>query len=169
MDFTAKNISKPVYAVACTGHVVFSRIQNFDEGKAREEIRKYFEKLVLSYSVVLYTCMADGADMLFAEEAVACGIRTVAVLPKPVAEYAGEHVDKVRWERMFGQATATVETTGYEKASEYLLSHCRELLAVWDGKELPLFDEEGKPINRGGTYDTVRLAKKTGIKIQFFM
>ena len=38
------------------------------------------------------------------------------------------------------------------------------MIALWDRKVLPLEDKDGNPINRGGTYHAIKLAKDLGMK-----
>lgn len=52
----------------------------------------------------------------------------------------------------------------FEMATKSNLDRCDKLIAIWDGKELPLNDENKNPINRGGTYDCIVRAKELGLK-----
>lgn len=75
--------------------------------------------------------------------------------------------------RLLGQAVSCTVVEDpqlpYDGASKYLVDECEKLIALWDGKELPLEDEQGRPINRGGTYDCIKRAeaqKKEVIVVQ---
>lgn len=56
----------------------------------------------------------------------------------------------------------------YAGVTQKMLDCCDELLALWDGRELPLFDGEGREINRGGTYDTIRRFLSAGKRTVVF-
>lgn len=56
----------------------------------------------------------------------------------------------------------------YEDMSRYIIKQCNEMLVLWDGKELPLEDENGNELNRGGTYDTMMIAKQSGATVKMF-
>jgi len=40
------------------------------------------------------------------------------------------------------------------------------LVALWDGNKMPTRDVSGKTINAGGTYDSIKYAKKCSKTIQ---
>lgn len=44
---------------------------------------------------MLYSGFADGADFLFAEEALKCGIDVIAVLPYSWKSFMKEHLEKL--------------------------------------------------------------------------
>lgn len=66
--------NKPKLILGCTGHRDLSRIEGFDEEEIRAKVRTYFRELKEKYKLTLYSGFADGADLLFAEEATKCGI-----------------------------------------------------------------------------------------------
>ena len=47
----------------------------------------------------------------------------------------------------------------YAEASKYIVSKCDKLIALWDKKAIPLVDNNGAPINRGGTFDCIKMAE----------
>ena len=168
-----RNIEKPCYRIGCTGHIDLSRIADFDMEKTKAELRAYFAEISARYKIVLYCGLADGADMLFAEQAANCGGDIVAVLPCSADEFKAEHADGgAQLMRFINSAAKVVVAPDSEQryvgVSKYIISHSAELVALWDGRELPLTDENGKPINRGGTYDTILSAKNVGITVKIF-
>ena len=124
-----------------------------------------------NYKVKAYCGCAEGADLLFAEEILKCGVELVAVLPCSWREFISEHADGgVKLMRVLGQATEVlVEPDGnsrYLKVAETIIKNCDELIALWDGVKLPLKDDEGKDINLGGTYDTICRAQAANKRIK---
>ena len=105
--------------------------------------------------------LAEGADMLVAEEALADGYELQCVLPFDRQEYEkdfteGDSLGKYR--ELLGKATALLELDGsratpdleneaYQTAGRMVLAQSDVLIAIWDGE-----DEKGK----GGTGQIVR-------------
>ena len=167
------NMRKQTYILGCTGHKELGRINGFSEEDVRGKIRTYIRELCEKYQPVLYCGFADGADLLFAEEAVKCGIDVIAVLPCPWKSFIKEHADGgVQFMRVLAQTKEVrVKPNNlrrYEDMSRYIVRQCDEMLVLWDGKVLPLEDENGKELNRGGTYDTYTAARSAGKKIKLF-
>jgi len=148
----------------CSGHIDLTRIKNFSEKNVRQKIGRVFS---LSADARLFCGMADGADKLFFDEAIQKNIPVVAVLPKPVEAYADEHADRDGFLRDLQKAEKVVVSDGYCAATDYILSACQKLLVLWDGKELPFLDENGAPVNLGGTYYAVVTAKRKGLPVLF--
>lgn len=164
---------KKKYILGCTGHIKLSRIENFNEQAVRQKIRYHIESLCKTYDVTLYSGLAFGADSLFAEEALACGVKVYAVLPCVAGEFAAEQPDGgVLFNRLIKEAArvTTVRDSNqrYVGVSQYIVNRCDELLAIWDGKKLPLTDAAGNAINGGGTYHTILLAEKAGKNVKIF-
>ncbi|MDE7439442.1 MAG: hypothetical protein K2N23_02925 [Clostridia bacterium] len=156
--------NKKVYVLGCTGHINLSRIKNFDEEKVRGEIRAYLRRLQDKYDLKLLSGFADGADLLFAEEAFNCGLEVTAVLPYNWDRFMKEHADNgKKFMQLLGQVRSVVikphVLTTYFNVSRYIVDECDEMLALWDGVELPLKDENGNDIHVGGTYDTITAAR----------
>jgi hypothetical protein len=110
------------------------------------------------------TCLARGADQVFAEVVLELGGAVEVVLP--AADYRQRVVasgDTSRFDRVISRAGA-VRTMpfaisgpdAYLAASEQVLSDVDSLLAVWDG------DPVG---GRGGTADVVSLARARGLPL----
>ena len=157
----------------CTGHINLARIKGFDEVAVRRRISGHIKNAQGHYRVKLYCGCADGADMLFAEEALKCGVELIAVLPCRAEEFAPEHSDGgAEFMRILGQAKEILivrdEKARYLQVAKTIVEKCNELLALWDGVELPLKDGEGNSVNLGGTFDTVRMARTAQKKITLF-
>ena len=156
---------KQRYIIGCTGHIKLSRLENFNEAKVREKIRERLLLLGEKYCVELRCGLAYGADSLFAEEALSCGVEVCAVLPCPENEFAAEQIDGgVLFNRLIQRAYRIIyeqdNFNRYEGISRNIVQNCNELWAIWDGKILPLTYDRGNDINRGGTYHTILLAQK---------
>ncbi|MBW4720954.1 hypothetical protein [Saccharothrix obliqua] len=114
-------------------------------------------------SLVGVTCLAPGADQLFARAVLDLGGRVEAVLP------AADYRDKLKPERraeydeLLGEADVVSvlpnEVSGrqaYVMANERMLASVELLIAVWDGNP---------PDGRGGTADVVETARASGVPV----
>ncbi|MEV7777329.1 hypothetical protein [Kitasatospora sp. NPDC088351] len=111
------------------------------------------------------SCLAKGADSLFAEAVLARRGRLVAVIPS--ADYRTAKV-KPEFAEQFDQLRhAATEVTvmpfpeanraAYEAANHELLRRADLLVAVWDGRPSAA---------RGGTADTVAAARAAGLPVE---
>jgi hypothetical protein len=107
------------------------------------------------------TCLARGADQVFAEAVLELGGTLHVVLP--AADYRSDQDDLASFDALLDRA-ATVHTmpfprsgpAAYMAASEHMLARIDTLLAVWDG-----FPSAGY----GGTADVVRAARERGLPV----
>ncbi|GAA1606171.1 hypothetical protein GCM10009828_036780 [Actinoplanes couchii] len=105
------------------------------------------------------TCLAEGADQLFAEAVRACHGTFEVVLPVPAAAVPPaapparllRQARRVSWMEVAGPPEAA-----YEAASREVVSRSDILVAVWDG------DLSG---GRGGTAETVDWACRHGREV----
>ncbi|WP_310723953.1 hypothetical protein [Streptomyces sp. N2A] len=145
--------------IAVTGHMDLS------EGTVplvREAVRS-----VLSgheRELVGVSCLARGADTLFAEAVVEAGGRLVVVVPARdyrVAQVKGDHA--VVFDRLVAAAEVVAmpydvaDEQAYEAANAELLKRAERLVAVWDGTS-----PSGK---RGGTAHAVEQARALGLPV----
>jgi hypothetical protein len=110
------------------------------------------------------TCLARGADQVFADAVLELGGALEVVIP--ASDYftgISDPVSRERCEAYLGAAASTVtmpyESSGppaYLSASRYLIDHCDLLLAVWDGSPAT---------GSGGTADAVAYARDRGRSI----
>jgi len=110
------------------------------------------------------TCLAPGADQLFAGIVLELGGRVKVVLP--AADYRDRKVgpeDAPLFDELIGRASAVrvmpfprADRTAYLAASEAMISDVDELLAVWDG------GDDSRP---GSTADVVRIARARGVPV----
>ena len=92
----------------------------------------------------LVSALADGADTIVAEVALASGWRLDACLPFARDEYAGDFAEgehRDRFEGLLHQSSATFALAGaradadaaYEAVGKVMLDQVDVLLALWDG------------------------------------
>ncbi len=116
---------------------------------------------------MLVSPLAEGADQMAAEAALARGWQLQAVLPFDRQTYVADFNDensRERFHRLVESASCTLELPGnsrdpleaYVMAGRGTVAHCDILIAVWDG--LP-------PRGRGGTGEIVELAITRGTAI----
>ena len=163
---------KPNLDVGGTGHL------HIDPAKTelyKAEIKKILKRFQERYRVIVRTCFAPGADLLIAECAVELGITIKAILPMPYEEYVRyqrEHTEgfdeaaELRMRHLLAQTAvcrlpkeAFSQEQPWLAATRDLADKCDKLIMLWDEKEVPLEDENGQPINRGGTYHCMQLAR----------
>ena len=170
---------KPDLEIAGMGHRFFTDNREKLKDKIKAILLQYSE----NYRVIVRTCFAYGADQLIAECANELGIATKAVIPTDYENYikvvrddciqSGHDFteeDELRMRHLLAQTVVCKVIRDpeffYLASGKYVLDHCDKFIVLWDGNELPLYDEanEGKFINRGGTYDCIRLARERGLK-----
>jgi hypothetical protein len=126
----------------------------------RARIRALFAGLRAEFPhmpLVVLSSLAEGGDQLAAEEALRAGLRLVAALPMPRAEYARDFHDAgllARFESLCDAAEiievarrsgpdpavtlpapeGATRDMRYAEAGVYVSDHCHLLLAIWDGK-----------------------------------
>ena len=142
--------------VAVTGHrdLVATEIPTI-----RQQVRSFFRELQARHgerSLRVMTALAEGADRLVAEEAVALGLELVVPVPMPRGDYAADFRDQssaAEFERLASRAaevfelplapgvtaaalpgSADARARQYAQLGVFLCAHCHILLALWDGK-----------------------------------
>jgi len=114
--------------------------------------------------IIGISCLARGADQIFARVIVDSGAALHVVLP--AADYREKKVkpeNRDIFESLFAHAehvdVMPFETSGraaYEAANDKILATVDALFAVWDG---------APPDGKGGTADTVRIARERGVPV----
>lgn len=111
------------------------------------------------------SCIAEGADTLFAEAVLEAGGRLVLVMPSRDYREAKVKADHLPvFDRLMSAAAevvvmdhATANRAAYTTANRELLRRADRLVAVWDGSP-----PSGKG---GGTADTVTEARAAGLPV----
>ncbi|APU13084.1 hypothetical protein UA74_05040 [Actinoalloteichus fjordicus] len=110
------------------------------------------------------TCLARGADQVFAEVVLELGGAVEVVLP--AADYRTRKVkpdNAAKFDRLLSRASSvhtmpfdTSDSAAYMAASERLLGGVDEVIAVWDGRPAA---------GSGGTADVVIAAQQRGLPV----
>lgn len=155
--------------IGVTGHrdLVDSEVPAIRE-RAREFLQSLHERWPHT-PIVVASQLAEGADLLVAEEALALGLELVFVQPLPLADYRMQMTDdaaRARFDRLRGESRVLDLAAGeasydrdtlYATAGDFLARYCYILLALWDGKPAA---------SPGGTAAVVdyRLASRGGVR-----
>lgn len=110
------------------------------------------------------SCLADGADQIFARAVLEAGGEIEAVVPALEYRYGLPADALAEYDYLLARA-ATVHQMPFTKstseshmtASEFMISHAAELWAVWDGKVARGY---------GGTADVVAYARDNGVRVR---
>lgn len=138
----------------------------------RERVRAFLQGLRASWPhtpLIVASQLAEGADLLVAEEALALGLELVFVQPLPLADYRAQMSDdaaRARFDKLRAASRVldlAAEEASYDRdtlyatAGDFLARYCYILLALWDGKPAT---------SPGGTAAVVnyRLASRGGVR-----
>lgn len=156
----------PAFAIGVTGH----RLNKLPEGgrpAVLAEIGRLLDlMLTRGLPLALVSGLAEGADRMAAEAALARGIALRAILPFAPAEYERDFEEpgsKARFRALLAKATVTAlpgdradAEAAYEAAGIAMLEASDILIAVWDG---------GPSAGRGGTTEMVAAAVARGLPV----
>lgn len=144
--------------IAVTGHV------NLTSDSTDLVAQAISGALVGKEGLVGISCLAQGADSIFAEQVLNAGGYLEAVIPS--ADYRERKVkpgQAQQFDALIARASrvdvlpfAEANRDAYEAANERMLASCDELLAVWDGQG---------SVDKGGTAEVVFLARTRGIPV----
>ncbi|PBC71732.1 hypothetical protein BX265_6345 [Streptomyces sp. TLI_235] len=147
-------------AIAVTGHLDLSE-------ETVRLVREELRALLAAHRPADLTgvsCLAPGADSLFAEAVLAAGGRLVAVLPSPRYRRWLPEPDRPPFDRLLAAAAETVvlphreqSAAAYQAANAELLRRADLVVAVWDGRP-------GRGL--GGTADMVGTARRAGVPVR---
>lgn len=115
------------------------------------------------HDVIGLSCLADGADQIFASAVVDHGGQIEAVIPATHYRDGLPPDAHAEYDRLLAQA-ATVHRLPFTDstpeahmaASTFMLDHADQLWAIWDGKPARGY---------GGTADVVALARDNGLPV----
>ncbi|MFD4600918.1 hypothetical protein ACFWPQ_23190 [Streptomyces sp. NPDC058464] len=128
----------------------------------RSALRRQFSRTDVELEAL--SCLAAGADQLFADIALAHGVPVTAVIPGMDYE---AHLDdaeaQAAYRRILRSCTARVDLPrqptheqAYFAAGRWVVDHCDHLIAVWDGRPAR---------GPGGTGDVVAYARRRGVPV----
>ncbi|MFG3292657.1 hypothetical protein ACGF3G_28105 [Streptomyces sp. NPDC048179] len=110
------------------------------------------------------SCLAAGADQLFADIALAHGVPVTAVIPGMDYEaHLGDEEARATYRRILRSCTTRVDLPrqptheqAYFAAGCWVVDHSDQLIAVWDGRPAR---------GPGGTGDVVAYARRRGVPV----
>jgi hypothetical protein len=148
-----------VAAIGISGHRGLpARTAELVDGELRQAIARH-----ASGRLVGVTCLADGADQLFARAILDAGGGLHAIVAASSFRAGLPAEARVTYDEMVAAADtveelpyATSDSTAHMAASLRMLSRIDLLLAVWDGKPARAY---------GGTADVVRHARRRGLPV----
>lgn len=124
----------------------------------REELADYSPNGLIGLS-----CLADGADTLFARAVLDRGGKLVAIIPAAKYREGLPEEHHTTYDALFAQASEVIELPHVESDSQAhmdgslrMLEEADALLAVWDGKPARGY---------GGTADIVEAARERGVPL----
>uniref|UniRef100_A0AAU2UXV3 Uncharacterized protein n=1 Tax=Streptomyces sp. NBC_00003 TaxID=2903608 RepID=A0AAU2UXV3_9ACTN len=147
--------------IAVTGHMDLAPEA---AGPVRGELRMLLKEFE-GDDLVGRSCLARGADALFAQEVLAIGGRLSAIIPsRDYREAEVREADLAEFDALLDAAEEVVVMpydhagrSAYEAANRRLLQGADRLMAVWDGRA---------PSGRGGgTADVVSAARAVGVQV----
>lgn len=149
----------PGMRVAVTGHRDLSpSTSELVEAAIRAELAAHAPGLVG------VSCLAPGADQIFAEAVLDLGGAIEAIVPARRYDRVLAPVDRAAFDRLLRRARTVVRLpyddptpASYEAANEWLLRGVHLLLAVWDGEPAQ---------GRGGTAEVVGDARRRSIEVR---
>lgn len=137
--------------IAVTGHRDLTPAQR---PLLEERVRWFFDHLVDEYpdlQLELLSGLADGADQLVAEVALAAGLPVIAVLPLARDVYRTDFADAAAFDALLARCEVLTlprladqgdpahdpgaRDQHYAQLGVFLSNHCQVLLALWDGKQ----------------------------------
>lgn len=145
--------------IAVTGHRGLSpRVAALVDQAIRAELARYDPAALVGIS-----CLADGADQIFARAMLDCGGTLEVVVPAAAYRDGLPEEAKPAYDELLDQAGAVRRLdhpestpTAHMDASAQMLQRTDLLLAVWDGKPARGF---------GGTADVVAHARDIGLPV----
>lgn len=166
---------KPDINIAAIGHRSFVN----DREELKKQIKEILAEYNRNYRVIVRSCFAYGADQLIAECAAELDITLKAVVPtdyegyiaseRALVEKSGKtfgEEDELRMRHLLAQTAVCrflpYTPTSHLEAVKYVMNKSDKVIALWDGVERRLYDAEGNPTNRGGTYHCLTIAKERG-------
>ncbi|MGH8903920.1 MAG: hypothetical protein ACRDYA_20145 [Egibacteraceae bacterium] len=148
--------------IGITGH---SNLPSTTDALVDKALRGALTRFASDQPLVGVTCLAEGADQIFARAVLDLGGRLEVILP--ASDYREEKVKPENlaiFDELLGQATDVrympFDQSGseaYMAASTSLIAACDRLFAVWDGRPSEGF---------GGTADVVAYARKQGVPVE---
>lgn len=148
--------------IGVTGH------QNLISIKVKKWVQKSLSEYLSKYDgIVGFSCLAEGADQVFAEEILKKGFNLVAIIPSHNYEKSFSNKSaRVNFNNLLLRSSNIINLSfknpseeAYWEAGKTIVDSSDLVLAIWNGKEA-----EGL----GGTGDIVKYAMSKGKTILHF-
>ncbi len=145
--------------LAITGHRGLSQpTERLVEAALRAEVGRY-----AAVSLIGLSCIADGADTLFARAVLDAGGSLTVVVPAVQYREGLPAEHHVTYDALLERADEVIrlertesDSQAHLAASLYMIEQADELVAVWDGKPAR---------GHGGTADVVDAARERGVPV----
>ncbi|GAB3158554.1 hypothetical protein GCM10027059_03510 [Myceligenerans halotolerans] len=147
--------------IAVTGHIDLSPDSI---PLVRTALDEMLTPLAAAGELTGVSCIARGADTLFAQAVLAAGGRLLAIIPSQDYRHTKVKPDHApTFDKLIEAADdvavlpyASANRDAYEAANKILIERADHLVAVWDGQP---------PTSKGGTADTVTQARAAGVPV----
>jgi hypothetical protein len=146
--------------IAITGH---RGLPAQTEELVSDAIRREFAQRSSNDELTGITCLADGADQIFARAVLDAGGSLKVIVPAAKYRDGLPAECHAEYDELISKAADIhrldyVESTeqAHMAASRVMLQHADQLIAIWDGKPARGY---------GGTADVVQLARDTGADV----
>lgn len=103
-------------------------VKDLDEQALRGKIRAYIRSLQERYKVKACSLCREGADLLFAEEVLKCGVELTAILPCRWQELISEYSDN--GERLMNVLGQTQNVLINPNGNEVIIKECDEIITI---------------------------------------
>lgn len=155
----------PSISLGAVGHRVLTDVPRIQAG-VDQAVRRV-QELNPDRELEVLSSLAEGADRLIAKAVLhRTASRLTAILPVEVTDYRADFTSPEsvhEFDALLARASKVVvmprgssREESYEAAAQYVVTNCQVLIAIWDGEA---------PLGRGGTGDTVGLARQGRLAI----
>ncbi|GGM94806.1 hypothetical protein [Streptomyces fuscichromogenes] len=161
-EYLAEAAAVPRLAVTRVGVTGHRAIPASVLPAVRSALRRQFSRTDVELEAL--SCLAAGADQLFADIALAHGVPVTAVIPGMDYEaHLGDEDVRTTYRRILRSCATRVDLPlqptheqAYFAAGCWIVDHCDHLIAVWDGHPAR---------GLGGTGDVVAYARRSGVPV----
>jgi hypothetical protein len=167
-------ISQSCLTVGATGHRE-DRLNDEHLAELTAHVQQVFLRLdnlridsLDGQCVQIVTSLAEGADRIFAKEALRANLKLICVLPLARSDFLDDFSDagsREEFKMLVERASHVVYSNGepaasrqsaYESASNYIVLRSDVLVSIWNG-------QPGR--GKGGTADSIDQARRRGIPV----
>ena len=144
--------------VGITGH------QDFRDAETTSWLEQQLEDTISSLKITFgYSCLALGADQLFARVLLKGNVPLIAVIPSKNYEQTFDEKFRNQYKSFLDRAFEVIQLSydqpseiAFFEASKLMVNHCDVMIAIWNGSPSK---------GLGGTADVVRYSTETHKKV----